>query len=189
MLTQRAPLCEVLLWGSDAEDMKERMMLHVFISLLLPRSGLGSANRTALRSENKKKICCLHAFSSSHSRKRRPLGVADLAHYLLLQKALVLPLQLFLQASHRSLCWSHGIFIFREISGGMRAGALSETHLSFMMVAEALLSLLIYFFVAEKTNKQKAWPIPDAYFQVWNLRKIKDKTEIALFLYHFVLST
>lgn len=104
MLTQRAPLCEVLLWGSDAEDMKERMMLHVFISLLLPRSGLGSANRTALRSENKKKICCLHAFSSSHTRKRRPLGVADLAHYLLLQKALVLPLQLFLQASHRSLC-------------------------------------------------------------------------------------
>lgn len=118
MLTQRAPLCEVLLWGSDAEDMKERMMLHVFISLLLPRSGLGSANRTALRSENKKKICCLHAFSSSHTRKRRPLGVADLAHYLLLQKALVLPLQLFLQASHRSLCWSHGSFIFRKISGG-----------------------------------------------------------------------
>lgn len=40
----------------------------------------------------------------------------------------------------------------------MRAGALSETHLSFMMVAEALLSLLIsfIFFVAEKTNKQKA---------------------------------
>lgn len=93
----------------------------------------------------KKKICCLHAFSSSHTRKRRPLGVADLAHYLLLQKALVLPLQLFLQASHRSLCWSHGSFIFCKISGGMRAGALSETHLSFMMVAEALLSLLISF--------------------------------------------
>lgn len=116
--------------------------------------GLGqevqTQDRFEVRKQNKKE-CCLRLFSSSHTRKRRFLGVADLARYLLLQKLWFCPysflFRLSIDPSAEAMVAS---FSIRSL--GMRTGTLSETHLNLMMVAEAVLSFLISF--KNQTNRK-----------------------------------